>query len=153
MDIQNLTLEKYYFDCVTNTLFMSPKFYKRAGQYNSEEYVLLQIMRKEIPGLRLQVAAKKNRKTPTDGHLSIKAMRRYIELTREKEALLKELENVIAANSVKEHSLKETRKWFKERFPNYNSVPRFDKDGYLITEENTPESPDPSANQEEDDTP
>ena len=153
MDIQNLTLEKYYFDCVTNTLFMSPKFYKRAGQYNSEEYVLLQMMRKDIPGLRLQVAAKKNRKTPTDGHLSIKAMKRYIELTRNSQTLLKELENVIAANSVKEHSLKETRKWFKERFPNYNSVPRFDKDGYLIIGEEVPDAPDTSANQEEDDTP
>ena len=153
MDIQNLTLEKYYFDCVTNTLFMSPKFYKRAGQYNSEEYVLLQMMRKDIPGLRLQVAAKKNRKTPTDGHLSIKAMKRYIELTRNSQTLLKELENVIAANSVKEHSLKETRKWFKERFPNYNSVPRFDADGYLIIGEEVPDAPDTSANQEEDDTP
>ena len=153
MDIQNLTLEKYYFDCVTNTLFMSPKFYKRAGQYNSEEYVLLQMMRKEIPGLRLQVAAKKNRKTPTDGHLSIKAMRRYIELTRDSKSLMDELDKVIAANSVKEHSLKETRKWFKKRFPNYNSVPRFDADGYLIIDENAPESPDPSANQEEGDTP
>lgn len=153
MNIQNLTIEKYYFDCVTNTLFMSPKFHKRAGQYNSEEYVLLQMMRKDIPGLRLQVAAKKNRKTPTDGHLSIKAMKRYIELTREKEVLLKELENVIAANSVKEHSLKETRKWFKERFPNYNSVPRFDKDGFLIIGEEVPDAPDPSANQEEGDTP
>jgi len=153
MDIQNLTLEKYYFDCVTNTLFMSPKFYKRAGQYNSEEYVLLQMMRKEIPGLRLQVAAKKNRKTPTDGHLSIKAMRRYIELTRDSKSLMDELDKVIAANSVKEHSLKETRKWFKERFPNYNSVPRFDADGYLIIDENAPESPEPSVNQEEGDTP
>ena len=153
MDIQNLTIEKYYFDCVTNTLFMSPKFHKRAGQYNSEEYVLLQMMRKDIPGLRLQVAAKKNRKTPTDGHLSIKAMKRYIELTRNSQTLLKELENVIAANSVKEHSLKETRKWFKERFPNYNSVPRFDKDGYLIIGEEVPDAPDTSANQEEDDTP
>ena len=97
MDIQNLSLEKYYFDCVTNTLFMSPKFYKRAGQYNSEEYVLLQMMRKDIPGLRLQVAAKKNRKTPTDGHLSIKSMRRYIELTREKEVLLKEQKKTVLA--------------------------------------------------------
>ena len=153
MDIQNLTLEKYYFDCVTNTLFMSPKFYKRAGQYNSEEYVLLQMMRKEIPNLRLQVAAKKNRKTPADGHLSIKEMKRYIELTRDSKALLKELDNVNAANSVKEHPLKETRKWFKERFPNYNSVPRFNTDGYLITDEKAPDSPDASANQEEGDTP
>ena len=36
MDIQNLTIEKYYFDCVTNTLFMSPKFHKRAGQFWAE---------------------------------------------------------------------------------------------------------------------
>ena len=92
------------------------------------------MMRNEIPGLRIQVQARKKHKTPTDAHLSLKAMERYIRLTRNSEEGLQELRNVIDVNSGKNHPLKETRKWFKNRYPNYESVPRFDADGYLVTE-------------------
>ena len=128
----NSRVAKYHFDCVSNTLYLSDKFYEKASQFNSEEFILLQMMRNEIPGLRIQVQARKKHKTPTDAHLSLKAMERYIRLTRNSEEGLQELQNVIDANSGKNHRLKETRKWFKNRYPNYDSVPRFDADGYLV---------------------
>ena len=124
--MSKVRVAKYRFDC--------EKFYENAGQYNSEEFILLQMMRNEIPGLRIQVQARKKHKTPTDAHLSIKAMQRYIRLTRDSQAGLKELQNVIDANCGKDHALKETRKWFKDRYPNYDSVPRFDADGFLCTD-------------------
>ena len=130
----NSRVAKYHFDCVSNTLYLSDKFYEKASQFNSEEFILLQMMRDEIPGMRIQVQARKKRKTATDAHLSLKAMERYIRLTRNSEEGLQELQNVIDANSGKNHPLKETRKWFKNRYPNYESVPRFDADGYLVTE-------------------
>jgi len=132
--MSNCRVAKYRFDCVSNTLYLSEKFYENAGQYNSEEFILLQMMRNEIPGLRVQIEARKKHKTPTDAHLSIKAMQRYIRLTRNSEEGLKELQNVIDANSGKNHHLKETRKWFKTRYPNYDAIPRFDTDGYLVTD-------------------
>lgn len=130
----NSRVAKYHFDCVSNTLYLSDKFYEKASQFNSEEFILLQMMRNEIPGLRIQVQARKKHKTPTDAHLSLKAMERYIRLTRNSEEGLQELRNVIDVNSGKNHPLKETRKWFKNHYPNYESVPRFDADGYLVTE-------------------
>ena len=128
------TIGKYYYDCVSNTLHMSPKFYENAGQYNSAEYTLLQTMRREIPNLQLHVQEKKKRKTSASVNLSIKAMKQYIALTRDKDRYETELTNVIAVNSGKKHPLNETRKWFNETFPHYDSVPRFDADGYLIVE-------------------
>jgi hypothetical protein len=118
---------------VSNTLYLSEKFYEKAGQYNSEEFILLQMMRNEIPGLRIQIEARKKHKTAADAHLSIKAMQRYISLTKNKDDGLTELQNVIDANCGKDHPLKETRKWFKKRYPNYDSVPRFDAEGFLQT--------------------
>ena len=46
MEIRNVKMAKYRFDCVSDTLYLSEKFYERAGQYNSEEFVLLQTMRR-----------------------------------------------------------------------------------------------------------
>ena len=130
----NVRMAKYRFDCVSNTLYLSEKFYENASQYNSEEFVLLQMMRNEIPGLRIQVQARKKRKTAMDAHLSLKAMQHYIRLTRNKDDGLRELQNVIDANLGKAHPLKETRKWFKNRYPNYDAIPRFDAEGYLVTD-------------------
>ena len=131
--MSNCRVAKYRFDCVSNTLYLSEKFYENAGQYNSEEFILLQMMRNEIPGLRIQIEARKKHKTAADAHLSIKAMQRYISLTKNKDDGLRELQNVIDANCGKDHPLKETRKWFKKRYPNYDSVPRFDAEGFLQT--------------------
>ena len=131
--MNNLHGAKYHFDCVSNTLYLSEAFYEKAGQYNSDEFNLLQLMRNDIPNLRIQVQARKKRKASTDAHLSISAMKKYINLTRNSEIGLQELQNVIDANSGKEHRLKETRIWFKNRYPNYDSIPRFDSEGYLIT--------------------
>ena len=133
--MSNVRVAKYRFDCVSNTIYLSEKFYEKAGQYNSEEFILLQLMRSEIPNLRVQIEARKKHKTSTDAHLSIKAMQRYIRLARNSEEGLKELQNVIDANSGKDHPLKETRKWFKDRYPNYDSVPRFDTEGYLLIDQ------------------
>lgn len=130
----NVRVAKYRFDCVSNTLYLSEKFYENASQFNSEEFILLQMMREEIPGLRIQIQARQKRKTATDSHLSIKAMQRYIRLMRNSEEGLTELQHAIDANSGKDHPLKETRKWFKDRYPNYNAVPRFDTDGFLRTD-------------------
>ena len=130
--MDKLKIAKYHFDCVTNTLYLSDKFYERAGQFNSGEYNLLQMMKQEIPGLRVQVQARKKRRTPNEAHLSIKAMRHYISLTKDKDRGLKELEKAIDANAGKDHPLKETRRWFRNRYPTYDEIPRFDSDGYLI---------------------
>ena len=132
--MDNVRVAKYRFDCVSNTLYLSAKFYENASQFNSEECILLQMMRNEIPGLRIQVQARKKHKTAMDAHLSIKAMQRYIRLTRNAKDGLKELDRVIEANSGKSHPLKETRRWFKERYPNYDSIPRFDAEGFLRTD-------------------
>ena len=132
--MSNELTAKYRFDCVSNTLYLSEKFYENAGQYNSEEFILLQMMRAEIPGLKIHVQPRRKHKTALDAHLSIKAMRKYISLTKNSAAGLQELQNVIDANSGKDHPLKETRKWFKERYPNYDSIPRFDVEGYLLTD-------------------
>jgi len=126
-----MSIAKYRFDCLSNTLYLSPKFYERSSQFNSEEYILLQMMRSEIPHLRVQVQSQKKRKPSADAHLSIKAMKRYISLMRDKDTLLNELDKVIEANAGKNHPMKETRQWFKARYPHYYSVPRFDADGYL----------------------
>ena len=132
--METMKLAKYRYNCITNTLYLSEKFYSNASQYDSAEYQLIQSMKKELPGLKIQIEVHKKSKTPKDAHLSIKAMQRYINLTRNSENGMNELNRVIEANKALNHSLKETRKWFKERYPRFGSVPRFDADGYLITD-------------------
>lgn len=122
----------YKYDCITNTLILSKNFLHRAAEYGSDEYVLLQTMKEEVPGLRISYQTSKHQKRCKDSQLTIKAMKRYLSCLRDSSTHLRELDRAVIASATQEHPLKAIREWFKENYPNYNSIPRFDDEGYLI---------------------
>lgn len=122
----------YRYDCLTNTLILTKEYVQRAADCSSNEFMFLQQMRSEVPNLKVVQASRKKPGKSQDAHLSIDAMKAYISCIRDSEKRLAELEKVIETSVLQEHPILYVRKWFKDSYPHFNDIPRFDSDGFLI---------------------
>lgn len=125
-------MKQYRYNCLTNTLTLSRAFVRQAENTESEEYKFVKRMRDEIPGLVVVRQPKQvHRRSPRE-NLSVKAMKDYIRCVRDSEARLAELDSVVTASKLQEHPLRYIRDWFMKNYPNYDSIPVFDEDGFLF---------------------
>lgn len=131
MTIMESALKKdnYYFDCNTNTLYVTKAFDKKASQYNSVECNTIMSLRQMFSNLTIQIAEAPKAKSKT---LSYDLMLKYIVRMPNARDLLKEYENVRLMSKCQKSPYKYVCKWFEAKFPNYGKMVSFDEKGELI---------------------
>ena len=125
-------MKQYRYNCLTSTLTLSRAFVRQAENTESEEYKFIKRMRDEIPDLVVVRQPKQVHRRSPRANLSVKAMKDYIRCVRDSEERLAELDSVVTASKLQEHPLRYIREWFMENYPNYDRIPVFDEDGFLL---------------------
>ena len=127
-------MKQYRYNCLTNTLTLSRAFVRQAENTESEEYKFVKRMRDEIPELDIVRQQKKVHRRSPRANLSVKAMKDYIRCVRDSEERLAELDSVVVASKLQDHPVRYIREWFMKKYPNYDCIPAFDDEGYLLVD-------------------
>lgn len=125
-------MKQYRYNCLTNTLTLSRAFVRQAENVESEEYKFVQRLRADIPGMAVVRQEKQTHRRSPRANLSVKAMKDYIRCARDSEKRLAELDSVVEASRGQEHPIRYIRDWFLKNYPNYDCIPVFDEEGYLL---------------------
>lgn len=106
----------YYFDFMTNTLYMTHRFSMRANDVNGDEFNIYEGFKKRFPKLRV-VVAKPPKRNPR--YIPYHKMIQYIALMDNGVELLSEFNKVRHASTTQTNPTQFVNKWFIDTFPNY----------------------------------
>ena len=106
----------YYFDFMTNTLYMTHRFSMRANNVNSDEFHIYEGFKERFPILRV-VVAKPPKRNPK--YIPYPKMIQYIALRDDGVEKLAEFNKVRQASTAQTNPTQFVNKWFIETFPNY----------------------------------
>ena len=115
---------KYDFNQQTKTLTISQTFAKKAGKYNSPEYILIKRLRADHPTMEIVVAEKQK---TSRARLTFKQMEGFIQEVEEDALPL--FKKVRAISKVQRSPYNYVRAWFENRYPHYTELAVFDENG------------------------
>ena len=124
-------MKNYKMDFTTNTLTITKDFEKKAMNVNSVEYQTLKQLKADFPSLRIVRKASPKRKSSLVRPTYDK-MVKFLSCQANSAILLKEFAEVREYSKAQENPYQFVREWFFANFPNYQSLPKFDKEGNLI---------------------
>ena len=106
----------YYFDFMTDTLYMTHRFSMRANDVNSDAFNIYEGFKERFPMLRVVVekAPKRNPK-----YIPYPKMIQYMALMENGVEFLAESNKVRQASTAQTNPTQFVNQWFKETFPNY----------------------------------
>jgi len=117
-------MKDFKIDYASQTIEMSKKFAKAAGEFGSYEYKMLQQVRTENPGFHIAIVDSKSSKNATTKGLDYNYMEAYIAShDDEMNSIMAEYKNLrgmseeAKAVGAKSLSYGEIRKWFLEKYP------------------------------------
>lgn len=117
---------KYDFNQQTKTLTISQTFAKKAGKYNSPEYILIKRLRADHPTMEIVVAEKQK---TSRARLTFKQMEDFIQEVEEDALPL--FKKVRAISKVQRSPYNYVRAWFENRYPYYTEMVVFDEEGNM----------------------
>ena len=106
----------YYFDFMTNTLYMTHRFSMRANDITSDEFKAYEGLKEHFPMLRVVVAKPPNRNSK---YIPYPKMIQYIALMDDGAKKLAEFNKVRQASTAQTNPTQFVNQWFKETFPDY----------------------------------
>jgi hypothetical protein len=106
----------YYFDFMTNTLYMTHRFSMRANDITSDEFKAYEGLKEHFPMLRVVVAKPPKRNSK---YIPYPKMIQYIALMDDGAKKLAEFNKVRQASTAQTNPTQFVNQWFKETFPNY----------------------------------
>ena len=123
------TKKSYCIDRVKGRLVLSKAFERKANEYGSAEYVLLNNLMKDFPGYTIEIDASTSNKE-TYSTLNYDKMEKYIreyckQCGEEKKTIEKkviELKKVIDLARLKPGSYGYTKAWFLKKYPSYKEM-------------------------------
>lgn len=106
----------YYFDFMTDTLYMTHRFSMRANDVNSDAFNIYEGFKERFPMLRVVVekAPKRNPK-----YIPYNKMIQYIALMEDGVELLAEFNKVRQASTAQTNPTQFVNDWFKSACPDY----------------------------------
>lgn len=107
----------YYFDFMTDTLYMTHRFSMRANDVNGDEFKIYEGFKDRFPLLRV-VVEKPPKRNPK--YIPYNKMIQYIALMDDGVDKLAEFSKVRQASTAQTNPTQFVNQWFKETFPNYN---------------------------------
>lgn len=121
-------------DFINGTITVTKKFADMMGDMSSEAYIYYYSLKQDFPQLRLvRRAARKPRKRSVESRLTYEIMLRFIECQPEAAQLIQEYLRIKDLAKKHPHPIQYVRAWFVGRFPDHNKVPKFDKNGKIIS--------------------
>ena len=124
-------MANYKMDFTTNTLTITKDFEKKAMNVNSVEYQTLKQLKADFPSLRIVRKVSPKRKSSL-ARPTYDKMVKFLSCQANSAILLKEFAEVREYSKAQENPYQFVREWFFANFPNYQSLPKFDKEGNLI---------------------
>ena len=119
----------------TRTISVTETFNRAAAHYGTDAFNILMEIRRTCPGYQVVCVAKK-KSAKKGAKITYAMMGTYIKHLRNGKELLEIFEQVKDYAKSQHHPYKRVCEWFNESFPNYNSTPRFDREGFLVAETN-----------------
>lgn len=120
----------YTIDFTTNTVTITKGFAQKASTVGSDEFNTLMKLR-EL-GLNIVNAAPKTKSRRRNGALTYSMMRLHMSHLADSEAYLDEFDAVREESKSHSNPYNYVRRWFENRFPNYNSIPHFDENLKIV---------------------
>ena len=113
---------------MSETIFVTADFIKKAGIWGTDEYHCFKAMRSENPAYTVKRRSVSSSKKVYKG-LSIERMREYISFKEgtESEAMAS-FEYVCTEAKVRGHAYPRVKSWFVAKYPNYASDPVWSSD-------------------------
>lgn len=112
-------------DFITNTIITTKRFYEAASQYGSEEYILLQEIKKDNPKMKVSVRESSRKGTPNAYKgLTYRYMRKFISVM-DKENLTTFEEVVLMYEGLYSENgavFAAVRDWFLENYPHHKEM-------------------------------
>lgn len=121
----------YNYDALTNKLYVTADFLKKAGKLNTPEYRILLQFRNDNPGLDI-IKKTVTRKMEPKQNISFANMETFIGMCRDKDVRLEELERIKALSKIQNSPYCYVRDWFLNHYANYSEEPQFDEEGYVV---------------------
>lgn len=106
----------YYFDFMTDTLYMTHRFSMRANDVNGDEFKIYEGFKDRFPLLRV-VVEKPPKRNPK--YIPYNKMIQYIALMDDGVDKLAEFSKVRQASTAQTNPTQFVNQWFKETFPDY----------------------------------
>ena len=106
----------YYFDFMSNTLYMTHRFSMRANDINGDEFKIYEGFKDRFPLLRV-VVEKLPKRNPK--YIPYNKMIQYIALMDDGVDKLAEFNKVRQASTAQTNPTQFVNQWFKETFPDY----------------------------------
>ena len=106
----------FYFDFMTDTLYMTHRFSMRANEITSDEFNVYESFKERFPMLRVVVAKPHKRNAK---YIPYPKMIQYIALMDDGAKKLEEFNKVRQASTAQTNPTQYVNQWFKETFPNY----------------------------------
>jgi len=111
-------MKNYQIDFAANTITITQKFAKAAGQIGTEEFQIMMELRRLNMAIITKPPVKKK-----SSNLTYERMKRYIALLEDSEKYQKEFEAVCVESLSMKAPYAYVRKWFKTTFPSYGKQP------------------------------
>ena len=115
-----------FIDHAQQTIFCTAEFMKRAGIWGTEEYNHLLLMKKDLPGYKLE------RKNVSESKkvykkLTIERMRSYVEFKEGVDSdALKRFDKVCKEAKIRGHAYPRVKSWFINQYKDYANDPTWD---------------------------
>ena len=121
----------YSYDAIKNTLTITKAFSKKASVLNSPEYRILLQLRKDNPGMQINLAEKQESSNQAT-RLTYKQMEAFIDQCADADERLATFEKIKSLSKVQNSPYMFVRDWFLNNYANYAEQPVFDEDGFVI---------------------
>lgn len=106
----------YYFDFMTDTLYMTHRFSMRANEITSNEFKAYEELKKRFPMMRVVVAKPPKRNSK---YIPYPKMIQYMALMENGVELLAEFNQVRQASTAQTNPTQFVNDWFKSACPDY----------------------------------
>lgn len=135
----NNKIKGYKIDFSNNCVYMNYKFATASAEYGSEEYQIVQEIKKDFPKMRFVTRSGRNQKTcNANKRLTYSNMERYIKVQNNAEELLIAFEIAKEESKCEKSPYAYVRLWFIKQFPDYKQSKLWKESENVITIPNTP---------------
>ena len=122
----------YTIDYANNTVKMTKDFSEKAQVEGTTEYRTLKRIKRDFPEISIERRTVTRVKKGSVVKVPYETMTRYISYLRDQEQYFNEMNRLMEFGGGKEKAYHMVNNWFLTNFPQYNDLPKFDGDGFII---------------------
>ena len=119
------------YNPMTNTLFLSESFVKKASRLGTAEYKMVLQYQKDHPNLKMLEMEKKTSEKKIE-NVSYALMEGIIGHCRDKDARMKQYKRMRSWAELQTGTFHKMKTWFLNNYANYDNMDDFDAEGFFL---------------------